>query len=78
MVPLKDQHIKLGHKVLPGLGASPTLTFSQDIGHPLAGESYVAFADPLPELPRHQAHHLFVVLSITKGTSINEQRNNNK
>lgn len=38
-------------KALPGLGAPATLTFGQDIGHPFAGESYVALPNPLPELP---------------------------
>lgn len=38
-------------KALPGLGAPSTFTFGQDIGHPFAGKSYVAFPNPLPELP---------------------------
>ncbi len=38
-------------KALPGLCAPATLTFGQDIRHPFAGESYVAFPDPLPILP---------------------------
>lgn len=53
--------------VIPGLGAPATLTFGQDIGHPFACKSYVAFPDPLPELPRHQAHYLLVILQISKG-----------
>lgn len=52
--------------VLPGLGTFPTVAFSQHVGHPLAGEGDVALADLLPELPRHEPHHLFVVLSTTR------------
>lgn len=37
-------------KALPGLGAPAAFTFGQDIGHPLAGKSYIALTDPLPEL----------------------------
>lgn len=37
--------------LLPGLGAPSTFTFGQDIRHPLAGKSYVAFPNPLSELP---------------------------
>ena len=46
----------------PWLGAPPALTLGQHVGHPLAGEVDVALADPLPELARHEPHHLLVVL----------------
>lgn len=60
------------NKSIPRLGAPAAFTFSQDIGHPFAGKSYVALPDPLPELPRHQAHHLLVVLCNikTQGTKV--------